>query len=631
MICSRGHFLRKVLGITALVLLMQVGIAGAMPFAYIPNSGDNTVSVIDLATNNVTATVSGLNGPMGVAVNPEGTKVYVTNFGNGGVSNNTVSVIDTETNNVTATVPVGNYPCGVAITPDGTKVYVANEQDGTVSVINTATGTVTSTVPVGFIPKGVAVTPDGTKVYVTNWNDGTVSVISTTNNTAYASVTVGSEPIGVAISPNNARVYVANCDSNNVSIIDTTNNTVIDTVPVGTEPVGVAVSSDGTKVYVTNTGDSNAPAELGNVSVISTTNNTAYANVTVGSSPGGLAITSDGSHVYVANWGDTPGDVSVIDTVTNTVTATVKVGSYPTAIGRFISNIPPTPAKTTPTIIWSNPTDITYGTALSSTQLDAIARSFVRGIVIRIVSVPGTFVYSPPAGTKLSVGSHQALTAHFTPTDTENYNSASANVSINVLNTARKTPIIAWNNPANITYGTTLSSAQLDATASELMVFKGHWWFVSVPGTFVYTPPAGTKLNVGAHKLDVSFTPTDIANYTTASASVSINVTKETPIIVWNNPANITSGTALSNTQLDAAAISFVGGSIFHFVSVPGTFVYTPPAGTKLNVGAHKLNVSFTPTDIINYTTASASVSINVRPHFLPIEQLKTAKKQGVV
>ena len=58
MICSRGHFLRKVLGITALVLLMQVGIAGAMPFAYIPNSGDNTVSVIDLATNNVTATVS---------------------------------------------------------------------------------------------------------------------------------------------------------------------------------------------------------------------------------------------------------------------------------------------------------------------------------------------------------------------------------------------------------------------------------------------------------------------------------------------------------------------------------------------------------------------------------------------
>ena len=524
-------------------------------------------------------------------------------------------------------MPVGTNPFGVAITPDGTKVYVANEYDGTVSVINTTTNTVTSTVPVGFIPMGVAVTPDGTKVYVTNWNDSTVSVISTTNNTAYASVTVGSGPVDVAISPNNTRVYVVNCDSNNVSVIDTATNTVVGTVPVGTEPDGVAVSPNGQNVYVANTGDSNAPAERGNVSVISTTNNTAYANVTVGFSPGGLAVTSDGSHVYVANRGDTPGDVSVIDTVNNTVTVTVKVGSYPIAIGQFISNIPLTPAKTTPTIIWSNPTDITYGTALSSIQLDAIARSFVRGIVIHIVSVPGTFVYAPPAGTKLSVGSHQALTAHFTPTDTENYNSASAHVSINVLNTARKTPIIAWNNPANITYGTALSSTQLDAKASELMVFEGHWWFVSVPGTFVYTPPAGTKLSVGTHKLDVSFTPTDIANYTTASASVSINVTNETPIIAWNNPANITSGTALSNTQLDAAAISFVGGNIFHFVSVPGTFVYIPPAGTKLNVGAHKLDVSFTPTDIVNYTTASASVSINVRPHFIPIKYLKTVKK----
>ena len=38
---------------------------------------------------------------------------------------NTVSVIDTATNTVTATVPVGSYPIGVAVTPDGTKVYVA--------------------------------------------------------------------------------------------------------------------------------------------------------------------------------------------------------------------------------------------------------------------------------------------------------------------------------------------------------------------------------------------------------------------------------------------------------------------------------------------------------------------------
>ena len=50
-----------------------------------------------------------------------GTKVYVANLGS-----NTVSVIDTATNTVTDTVNVGSYPRGVAVNPDGKKVYVTN-------------------------------------------------------------------------------------------------------------------------------------------------------------------------------------------------------------------------------------------------------------------------------------------------------------------------------------------------------------------------------------------------------------------------------------------------------------------------------------------------------------------------
>ena len=53
----------------------------------------------------------------------------------------TVSVIDTATNTVTATDPRRQAPVGVAVTPDGSKVYVANG-DNTVSVIDTATNTV---------------------------------------------------------------------------------------------------------------------------------------------------------------------------------------------------------------------------------------------------------------------------------------------------------------------------------------------------------------------------------------------------------------------------------------------------------------------------------------------------------
>src|SRR5262249_33737345 len=108
--------------------------AEAQPFAYVTNSGSNTVSVIDTATNTVVANVPVVS-PIGVAITPDGTHAYVTNF------TGTVSVIATATNTVVATVPVGNNPSGVAITPDGTHAYVANSFSGTVSVIDTATNT----------------------------------------------------------------------------------------------------------------------------------------------------------------------------------------------------------------------------------------------------------------------------------------------------------------------------------------------------------------------------------------------------------------------------------------------------------------------------------------------------------
>src|SRR5207302_10648099 len=83
-------------------------------------------------------------------------------------SANALSIVDTSTNTVVATVPVGTVPIGVAVTPDGSGVYVANSGDGTVSVIDTSTNTVVATVPVGVVPIGVAVTPDGSGVYVAN-------------------------------------------------------------------------------------------------------------------------------------------------------------------------------------------------------------------------------------------------------------------------------------------------------------------------------------------------------------------------------------------------------------------------------------------------------------------------------
>src|SRR3989475_11434648 len=88
-------------------------------------------------------------------------QAYITNL-----NDNTVSVIDTASNTVTATVPVGTFPNGVAVTPDGARVYVANVLDGTGSGSATASDTVTATVTGGVVPVGVAGTPDGGHGYV---------------------------------------------------------------------------------------------------------------------------------------------------------------------------------------------------------------------------------------------------------------------------------------------------------------------------------------------------------------------------------------------------------------------------------------------------------------------------------
>ena len=169
-----------------------------------------------------------------------------------------------------------------------------------------------------------------------------------------------------------------------------------------------------------------------------------------------------------------------------------------------------------------------------------------------------------------------------------NYGVVSKIVKINVI--AKKAPVITWTNPADITDGTLLSATQLNAKAD-------------VAGTFAYTPAIGTKLNVGSSQdLKVDFTPTDAVNYGVVSKIVKINViAKKVPVITWANPTDISDGTLLSTTQLNATA------------DVAGTFVYTPAIGSKLNNGANQdLTVEFTPTDIANYSKVSKTVKINV-------------------
>lgn len=266
-------------------------------------------------------------------------------------------------------------------------------------------------------------------------------------------------------------------------------------------------------------------------------------------SPAAGSVLSAGSQTLSVTF--TPADTTDYKTATASVSLTVN--------------------KATPVITWLAPAPITYGTALSGTQLDASA------------NVPGSFVYSPASGTVLVAG-NQTLNTMFTPTDTNDYNSVPASVSLIVL---KATPVITWPAPAPITYGTALSSAQLDAT-------------VNVPGTLTYSPSEGTVLRGGDQTLSVSFTPTDIDDYTTAAASVPLLVNKAMPTITWVPPTPINYGTALSGLQLDATA------------SVPGSMFYAPASGKVFSAGMQTLSVTFTPNDTEDYAIGTATVPLVV-------------------
>jgi hypothetical protein len=234
--------------------------------------------------------------------------------------------------------------------------------------------------------------------------------------------------------------------------------------------------------------------------------------------------------------------------------------------------------KATPTLTWTAPASISYGTSLDASQLDATSNT------------PGSFTYSPAAGAVLAGGT-QTLSTTFTPTDTTDYTTAKTSVSILV---ATSTPAIKWATPAAITYGAALTGAQLDASAT----LNG----ASVGGTYTYSPAKGTVLGAGTQTLSVVFTPNNTSNYTSASASVTLQVNPATPKITWLKPGAIQFGTPLSSTQLDATA------------TIPGTFAYSPGAGTVLPEGTQTLSVTFTPNDITDYTPSTGTVTINVKP-----------------
>ena len=228
--------------------------------------------------------------------------------------------------------------------------------------------------------------------------------------------------------------------------------------------------------------------------------------------------------------------------------------------------------------------DVTSGTqwTLSNTALATMTSTALTAKAPGTVTVQAAYVEATPAGASPSSAS----------TSPENL-SASTQITI-TASPSTNTPTISWSAPAAISYGTALSSTQLNATAS-------------VAGTFTYTPAAGTVLKPGTQSLSAVFTPTN-KTYSAATATVQITVNQATPVITWGPLAAIAPGTALGSAQLDATA------------NVPGAFAYNPAAGNVPAAGTLQLTATFTPTDTTDYASATAHNTLVVGSSNNPIQ-----------
>lgn len=219
--------------------------------------------------------------PAHVITDLNGTRAFVTN-----AEDDTLSVIDLSSRTVTATVATGDYPHGQRLSPDGREIMVANVQSGTVSVIDTETLKEVATILVGITPVQVGFTPDGSLLYVSLRDANQVAVVEVKTRTLVATVDVGRNPIQVFATPDGRFVYVANqgtedSPDNTVSVIEVATNTVVATIVTGRGAHGVVVSSDGATVFVTNILDAT-------VSAIDVATQTVIATISVGKGPNGI-------------------------------------------------------------------------------------------------------------------------------------------------------------------------------------------------------------------------------------------------------------------------------------------------------------------------------------------------------
>jgi YVTN family beta-propeller protein len=270
---------------------------------YIANGPADSVSVMDGATNKLTATIA-VGVPVSLlAINTTTNTIY----GMGQTGDEFLSVINGASNKVTTTVGnFGTQVSGIAVNSVTNKIYIVDAAAGqnyNVTTLDGATNAVVGELQVGGNASAVAVNTITNTVYVTNTNsliviDGATNLITAT---VQATPATGSAPAqatlvgtsAVAVDETTNTIYVADTAGlNSVSVINGATNIVTAIIEVGNDPMSIAVNSLSHKIYVANHLDKS-------VTVIDGPTNTSTATISLTDYPENLTINTATNVIYV--------------------------------------------------------------------------------------------------------------------------------------------------------------------------------------------------------------------------------------------------------------------------------------------------------------------------------------------
>jgi YVTN family beta-propeller protein len=336
-----GIFFRPVLA-----LLTAIGCAhqGAAPASSLPggrlfvtNEYSNDVSVIDVESGLVVATLPVGKRPRGLRLSADGRLLYVAVSGSApapprsaGVvatpdrDSDGIAVLDLTTGSLRRMVRCGQDPETFDLVAGGRLAVVSNEDAAEASVVEMATGAILGTLAVGAEPEGVRTRPGSTQVAITSEGAGTVTLIDALTRAPVGTFLAGERPRGIAFTSTGGVLLVTGENSGTVTAVDAATLQRRYTVHLedpNAKPMGIVLSPDDRTAYVTT-------GRGGGVVLIDVASGSVIGHVArVGARPWGIAVSRDGRRLFTAN--GPSNDVSVIDVESRQVVQRIAVGRQP--------------------------------------------------------------------------------------------------------------------------------------------------------------------------------------------------------------------------------------------------------------------------------------------------------------